>query len=192
MQIRPDILTASGAYFNFLEPDPATVTVEAVAHALSHICRFAGHTRRFYSVAQHCVLASYLVPEADARWALMHDAAEAFVGDVARPLKQLLGDYKAIEARAEAAVFAAFGLEGSMPPSVKDADLVLLATEQRDLMPAHDDQWALIEGVTPMVQTIVPWDSIMARGAFINRYYELWPERAAAVIDFDLSERSPS
>ena len=186
MQIRPDILTASGAYFNFLEPDPATVTVEAVAHALSHICRFAGHTRRFYSVAQHCVLASYLVPEADARWALMHDAAEAFVGDVARPLKQLLGDYKAIEARAEAAVCAAFGLEGSMPPSVKDADLVLLATEQRDLMPAHDDQWALIEGVTPWEMTIWPWDHAFARRSFLERFYELWPEREPAVIEFEL------
>lgn len=170
---RPDILTFSGRYFDLFNPAGNEVRLEDIAQGLANTCRFAGQCCAFYSVAQHSVMASYLVPPEDKFAALMHDAAEAYLGDVTRPLKQMLPDYLAIEARVEAYVFEQLGLSLPLPPSVKRADLVMLATEQRDLMPDHDDEWALIAEVEPLWERILPLPPSTARGMFIERAMSL-------------------
>lgn len=175
--ILPSIQSRSGRYINFVAPDPSLFCINDIAHALSHTCRFGGHTRDFYSVAQHSVLASYLVPENDQFAALMHDAAEAYVGDVPTPLKQLLPEYKVIEKRIETCLFERFGLYDGIPLSVKKADLIMLATEQRDLMPheiQESEQWACIRDIQPARFRIRPQRPEDARKSFLERFERLY------------------
>lgn len=170
LKMRPEILTSAGHYFNFMTPENSVFSIDTIAHALSHICRFNGHTRTHYSVAQHSVMVSWQLPPEHALAGLLHDAAEAFIGDVASPLKQLLPDYKVIEQRVEAEIFKRFGLPADLHAAVVHADRVMLATEARDLMPCHADDW----GFPPALAcTVTPWTSDEACDLFLLEFEKL-------------------
>lgn len=171
--MRTSIKLFGGTYFDFIAPWTSKFSIEDIAHALSNICRFNGQCHTFYSVAQHSVLVSRVVPTEHAFAGLMHDAAEAFVGDVAKPLKMLLPDYQMIEDRVEALVLARFGLPVKLDPCVKHADRILLRTEQRDLIFSEGDNWLLTEGLEPMAERIEPLLPVEAKRLFLARYAEL-------------------
>lgn len=171
--IGPTILLQSGLYFDLLDPHGSDFTIEDIAHGLAHCCRFAGQCSRFYSVAEHCWHASFLVAPELAMAALMHDAAEAFLGDVTRPLKQLLPAYKAIEEKVEDAIAVRFQISGMKHPDVKRTDLALLAGEQAALMPTHADEWACLAGITPAQANFGCFAPEQAKAAFMLRYNQL-------------------
>ena len=107
------IETYSGKWFDILNPQPEMIDIESIAHATSMVCRFSGHTRHHYSVAQHSWLGSYLVPRENALEFLLHDASEAYIGDMSRPLKHCTEagkHYREVEARITAVIREVFGL----------------------------------------------------------------------------------
>lgn len=136
--MRKTILTFTGRYINPLDPDPDQIVAADIAHALSNICRYTGHTRDFYSVAQHSVMVAKMVPEEDRLAALLHDASEAYLADVARPVKYQDGFrevYKEAEERLMKAIAAKFGFSYPLPQSVEEADDSILWAEMDALMP---------------------------------------------------------
>lgn len=175
--MKPVIQTSDGHYLNLLEPRASAIGIESIAHALSHLCRFTGHTYSFYSVAQHSVLVSLLVPEDMAREGLLHDAQEAFIGDVATPLKRLLPDYLAIEERFESVIAERFGLTWTPETrrAVKQADMTMLATERRDLLGRAKEgmEWAALRDVLPLSYPVQPMRPENAKRAFLDRAKEL-------------------
>jgi uncharacterized protein len=171
------IQTASGHRFDLLAPQLEQIHIEDIAAALANLCRFGGHTNAFYSVAQHSVLASFVAP-ADIRLeALLHDASEAYVGDMVSPLKQELPQYTAIERGIKARIWEKFGLRFGVSDAIRKADLVMLATERRDLMSEQATRWPILDHVTPAKFTIDPWPPARGRHAFLSRFDALQKAR---------------
>ncbi len=169
--VLPWVQTYTGKKFNFLNITPDSICIEDIAHALSNICRYTGHTKEFYSVAQHSIIASEIVPEEDAFDALMHDATEAYLSDISRPLKTLLPEYKKLEKKVYKAIADKFNLLYDLPTSVKEADLILLSTEKRDLLGnVEADEWTIIKSVEPLAKKIYPLKPKEAEEEFLLRY----------------------
>ncbi len=219
--------TCTGRSVHILNPRPEEIDIEDVAHALSHACRFAGHVPAFYSVAQHSILVSELLDARTALWGLLHDASEAYLHDLTRPLKRALaatpetsdrlrylGDslahdlvdrgviaddawmivanlitstivedrfhrgvpYAELEDRMMAAVCTRFGLAPAMPPEVKIADNVVLATEFRDVCGRAPEQCVAWSGAQPMDRIIKPLCPEVAKDLFLVRFEKLAAE----------------
>ncbi|SNY94089.1 hypothetical protein SAMN04515647_4412 [Cohaesibacter sp. ES.047] len=165
--------TASGRVFWPIDPRPEDVCIEDIAHALSNMCRFCGHCLTFYSVAQHSVLVSRQLPDHLKLWGLLHDASEAYVVDVPRPLKPFLGGYKAAENQVMTSITQAFGLDTEeMPAEVKRVDNAILADEMAQLMASPPMPWTLPE--PPLGIMIEPWPPARAGLEFMKAFQSYW------------------
>lgn len=167
------IQLASGRQFYVLDPRPEDIDIRDIAHSLARICRFTGHVRGFLSVAEHGVHVSRVCAYEDALHGLLHDASEAYIADIARPLKRLpaFAPYLEIEAQLQAMIFARFGLCPEMPRSVKRADDAQLDAEAVTLTsPLHPEFKLTGErgGFYPEL-----WSPEMAESRFLARFYEL-------------------
>lgn len=166
------IRTFTGKYYEFLNPRIEDIDIIDIAHALAYQCRFVGMTSKFYSVAEHCVRVSYLCSPEYKLWGLMHDAGEAYCADVSRPFKRMPGMniYRFYEQLASQAICEKFGLNPIEPREVKEADMKMLVTEQRDLMNNAIPDFTVL----PVSQSIEPWTSPEeAERRFLMRFYEL-------------------
>ncbi|KVP39522.1 hypothetical protein [Burkholderia ubonensis] len=186
------ILTRTGRHFSFANPHPSMVVLEDVAHALSLINRYTGHTSYAYSVAQHCVAVSVYLEQTGAPLrvqmaGLLHDAHEAYFGDISAPLKAFLkvGEF---EDRIQAVVAEAFGftLADMKDSRVKLADLTALAveSESEELMPPDTEEWPCLAPVTAEMRAHMPKPfPLMAHRAkerFLARFAQL-SEKLTAV-----------
>lgn len=174
--------------------DPATglidkIDIQDIAHALSNLCRYAGHCRRFYSVAEHSVLTYRIAKkrwpdDLDAQWAaLLHDATEAYVGDVPTPLKVLLPDFSTIEDTLAEEIAQEFEFEWNAKNKhrVGVVDKEALATEAPNLF-QDVSHWATIKGVEThpeLLEIGFPVNSEKARDEFLRCFYQLQAERRA-------------
>lgn len=179
----PYLQTVSGRWVNPFDPDPDQLAVDDIARALANQCRFGGHCWVFYSVAQHSVIVSELVEQRggdaeDVFAALMHDAGEAYLGDMPHPLKHrspLGAAFKEAEDHLEQALREHFGIKPDVP-EIRRADRALLATERR----AFSDEawhWPELEGIEPLDLELTAWSPDEAAEAFMRRYAELEARR---------------
>lgn len=185
------ILTRSGRQFHYDHPTVDSVHIDDVAHALAHVNRFTGHTRYAFSVAQHCVAVSHMLeaqghPLDIVMAGLLHDAHEAYFGDVATPLKRFLGIADK-EKLIQVVVLEALGstLDLANAPAVKLADLTALAVERAHLMPQDQERWAILDVVTDALRQLMPEPRPMepgeAKQTFLMRYRQL-KQRLAATL----------
>ena len=165
-----NIRTYMGQTFDLRKPDPDTVKIVDIATALARVPRFAGHTKTHYSVAQHSVLvARELQPcsREAALCGLLHDAAEAYMGDISSPMKLLIGRYtnvvEEIEDRILGTILMKYGLEPSLPPEVKAADDLLLIREKESFMDPN-----------PPKDRIYAWPETASRNSFLKAFEDLY------------------
>lgn len=154
-----------------MDPRVDEIRIEDIAHSLSMLCRFGGHCLRFYSVAEHSVLLSMVVAPEHAMWALLHDASEAYLTDVPRPVKAYLPGYKEAERHLQSVIAARFGLPGEIPEDVHEADSRIIADEARQNMSAPKNEWGFMpEALGVRLRFWVP---DRAEEKFMERYMQL-------------------
>lgn len=173
------IQTYTGLAFYPADPRPEDVDIRDIAHALSNACRWGGHCSRFFSVAEHSVNVSMLVEPEHALQALLHDATEAYVVDVPRPLKKMLGDvYATLEKRVWDAICARYGMPCELHESVKKADDDALLAERNALLGVpHVEVWGenscVMDGAFAARISVVGVTPVSAEKHFLRRFIEL-------------------
>lgn len=178
----PVSTTYSGTPFHPLDPSPNDIRIDDIARALSHLCRYNGQTSRFYSVAEHSVLAAEMAgrmghPISVQRWALLHDASEAYVGDMIRPLKKEIPQFEEIEERVQRAIARRFNLPWPMYPIIKEIDNILCSTEKDQLLPNHrGHEWPNMPDPDEEIMLLQEVSPETARRVFMYVFHDLFPE----------------
>ncbi len=173
------VLTRSGRAFDLVDLDPNEVDIEDIAYSLGNLCRYTGHPEPFFSVAEHSVVMSRLVSRPARIHALVHDAPEAYVNDLATPVKLLFPDYKALENRVEVVIYEHFEIE---PPNreilkeIKDADVRMHMTERVQLLPAPPKPWARNHPEGPFSYRLPCWGLKDAGPIYLGAFKQLRKE----------------
>lgn len=174
------IETVSGVQFHFLDPSPEEIKITDIAHSLGNCCRFVGQCRQFYSVAEHSWHVARLLEGTPLRVqlaGLLHDASEAYITDMASPVKQHLPEYRAMEDIVQGAIFKKYGLEYPMHQAIKWADLCMLSNEAHHLLTSRGNTWdmwknikrpAIIDAYRP-----VGMGPTTATEVFLDKFHEL-------------------
>lgn len=172
------ITTYTGRQFFPMAPVAHDIDIDDIAHQLAGMNRWLGATRQPYSIAQHSVHVSELVPPCDALWALLHDASEAYLVDIPTHIKRLpqMDAYRAAEAHLQRLIYHRFGLYGHEPASVKAADGALAVAEAQDLLSHIPGYWpeAIRNRTAPRAPFgIDVWPAVQAEREFLTRFYTL-------------------
>jgi len=171
------ICTHTGKKFDYLDVKPEDICIADIAHGLSNLCRYFGQCKRFYSVAEHCVklsLAENMSGDPKARF--LHDAVEAYIGDIARPLKALLPEYRRIEDEIQKIIEEKYNVDFS---TVKQGDTEILEIEATVIMPEEFFKISNEENdfkIYPHPNTYVEiecWPPFSAEQMFLQRAFEL-------------------
>lgn len=165
----------SGRPFWPLDPRPEDIDIRDIAHALSMQCRYGGHCIRFYSVAEHSVLLSEVAEPKFKLAALLHDAAEAYLVDVPRPLKCMLDGYAAAEDRVLDAVGQRFGLNQDDFDAVRDIDKAILGDEVAQNLARPLLSWSYIG--KPLGVRLHCWSPVEAEHHFLEAFRQLLRQR---------------
>lgn len=171
--------TYTGKRVQLLKPRLEDIDIEDIAHHLAHLNRWVGSTRVPYSVAQHSVLVATLCPPDAQLWALLHDASEAYLGDVNARLKawQGMSRYLLLEDVHQRMIYQRFGLSGDVPPIVREADLMVRAAEALDLRLHPIEEY---RGVQRAAMTITPEPPARAKGIFLKSFERLMARQRVA------------
>lgn len=174
--------TYSGRRVSVMDPQMDSIWIGDIGFSLAKQCRFNGHCQRFYSVAEHCVRGSELAEQLYgleiAREFLMHDATEAYLGDLIRPVKRMIPQFEDIEQGFWWVISKKFDLPYVHTKEVHYLDNVMVAWEKRDLLP-FSEEWPNLPNISPLkLPVIKSWSWEDAWDRFNARFYELFPEES--------------
>jgi hypothetical protein len=168
------MVTFSGVQYFPANPRAEDIRILDIAHHLSRICRYTGAIiPEHYSVAEHSVHVSYMVPHEHALAGLLHDAPEAYLNDLSRPLKRSLPDYRRLEEKNWRAICEVFGMDVELPECVHEADVRVYLAERAAVMGPLPVGEEYAGNLTPAPVTILALAPNKAKRLFLNRYYEL-------------------
>jgi hypothetical protein len=173
MKTTPYIATYTGKTFYPLEPDVESVDIVDIAHSLSLQCRYNGHVSRFYSVAEHSLYLSEAVPSEHALTALLHDATEAYLCDLPRPIKSAITIYREVEDRLWKVVANKFNLPSELPDIVKQMDAGICNDEMKELMSAFKGKTGVESYGHVWSQGFACLHPVVAKDVFLRRFEEL-------------------
>lgn len=179
----PWIETVSGIHFHFLDPKSEEIKITDIAHGLSMNCRFVGQCRGFYSVAEHSWHVARMLegtPAIVQLAGLLHDASEAYITDVASPVKQFMPEYQKMEDNIMRAIAEKYGFEYPLHPAIKHADLSMLSNEAHHLLTSRGNDWDMwLHRKRPAVSDIyrpIGMSPDTAQENFLDKFTELMAE----------------